>query len=89
MHDEVKLVGALAGAGLIVGIAKMLAADDPITWKQAIGRAILSGATGLAAGAIVIFIPGVSFVAQVALACILASLGTSALETMFTRIVKK
>ncbi|WP_423373197.1 hypothetical protein [Stenotrophomonas maltophilia] len=89
MHDEVKLVGALAGVGLIVGIAKMLTSNDPITWKQAVGRAILSGATGLAAGAIVIFIPGVSFVAQVALACILASLGTSALETVLNRVVNK
>lgn len=33
MHDEVKLVGALAGVGLIVGIAKMLTSNDPITWK--------------------------------------------------------
>jgi len=80
MHDEVKLVGALAGVGLIVGIAKMLTSNDPITWKQALGRAILSGATGLAAGAIV---------AQVALACILASLGTSALETVLNRVVNK
>jgi len=89
MHDEVKLVGALAGVGLIVGIAKMLTSSEPITWKQAVGRAILSGATGLAAGAIVIFIPGVSFVAQVAVACVLASLGTSALESLFKRIVNK
>ncbi len=89
MHDEVKLVGALAGAGLIVGIAKMLTSNEPLTWKQACGRAILSGATGVAAGAIVILIPGVSFVAQVALACILSSLGTSALESLFKRVVTK
>lgn len=89
MDQEAKLVGALAGAGFIVGIAKLLNSDEPIKVRQAIGRAILSGATGLAAGAAVIFIPGISFVAQVALACILSSLGTSALETLFARIVKK
>ncbi len=89
MNDEVKLAAALVAAGFTVGIAKMLTSNDPITWKQALGRAILSGATGLAAGVVVIFIPGVSFVAQVALACVLASLGTSAVESLFKRVVDK
>lgn len=89
MHEEVKLVGSLAGVGVLIGIAKMLTSDEPLKARQVIGRAILSGALGLAAGAAVIFIPGISFVAQVALACVLASLGTSALESMFNRIVKK
>jgi len=89
MNEELKLVGALTGVGFLVGIAKMLSSDEPIKLRHALGRAILSGALGLAAGAVVIFIPGVSFVAQVALACILASLGSSALESMFNRVVKK
>ena len=86
MHEDLKLVGALAGTGFLVGIAKLITSNETITWKQAVGRAILSGTTGLAAGCVVIFIPGVSFVAQVALACALASLGTSALEALFNRI---
>lgn len=89
MQDEVKLVGALAGVGALIGIAKMLNSDEPIRVRQAVGRAVLSGATGLAAGAVVIFIPGVGFVAQVALACILASLGASALEGWLKMVFKK
>lgn len=89
MQEEAKLVGALAGAGVLVGIAKMLTSDEPLKARQVLGRAILSGATGLAAGAAVIFIPGLAFVPQVALACVLASLGTSAIESLFNRIVKK
>lgn len=89
MKEDLHLIGALAGAGFLVGIAKLLAADEPLKLRHVVGRAILSGALGLAAGAVVIFIPGVTFVAQVALACILASLGASALESMFHRIVKK
>lgn len=89
MNPEVKLVGALTLAGLFVGVAKLLNSDEPLKARQVVGRAMLSGATGLAAGAAVIFIPGISFVAQIALACILSSLGTSAIEAMFKRIVTK
>jgi len=89
MPSEIKLAGTLAGVGFVVGLAKMLIGTEPLTWRIVIGRAVLSGALGLAAGAIVIFVPGISFIGQVSVACILASLGTSALEPLFNRIVKK
>jgi hypothetical protein len=86
---DAKLLAALGTAGVLIGVGKMLADDKPLKARQAIGRAILSGALGVAAGAIVIAIPGVGFVPQVALACILTSLGTSALEVLFSRLVHK
>jgi len=89
MNEDLKLVGALAGAGLLVGLGKLLTADEPIKARQVVGRAILSGATGLAAGAVVIFIPGIGIVAQIALACIMSSLGASSIEAIFSRIVRK
>jgi len=86
--DEMKLVGMLAGVGFVVGAAKLLVSDERVTWRGVVGRAVLSGALGLAAGAVVIFIPGVSFVGQVGLACLLTSLGSSALESVLQYFIK-
>ena len=89
MYEDLKLLAALLTAGVAVGIAKMLVSEEPIKIRQAVGRAILSGALGLAAGAIVIVVPGITLVAQVGLACAVSSLGTSALEKLFSRLVAK
>lgn len=88
-NDELKLLAALAAAGVAIGIGKLLASEEPINLRQAIGRAILSGALGVAAGAIVLLFPGIGIVPQIAVACILASLGASALELLFNRFLKK
>lgn len=84
-----KLIATLTGVGVAVGVAKMLVSDEKLTPRIILGRAILSGATGLAAAAVVVFIPGISFVAQVGIACILSSLGTSALEALLPKVLKK
>jgi len=89
MPSEIRLAGTLAGVGVIVAFAKMLVSAEPLTWRVVVGRAILSGALGLAAGAIVIFVPEVTFIGQVALACILTSLGESALTPWLNRIVSR
>lgn len=89
INDEIKLLAALAAAGVAIGIGKLLASDEPIKLRQAVGRAILSGALGVAAGAIVMLFPGIGIVPQIAVACILASLGASSLELLFNRFLKK
>lgn len=87
--EDIKLLGSLAAVGAIVAVGKMLASEEKIKPRQIIGRAILSAALGVCAGAAVIVIPGISFVAQVALACVLTSLGVSALEAVFNKYLKK
>ncbi len=84
-----KLLAALAAAGVLIGVGKLLASDEPVKLRQAIGRAILNGALGVAAGAIVLLFPGIGLVPQIAVACILASLGVSTLEVLFNRVLKK
>jgi len=88
-HDELKLLAALVVAGVLIGIGKILASDEPIRLRQAVGRAIHSGALGAAAGAIVLLFPAIGFVPQIAVACILTSLGVSSLEALFNRFLKK
>jgi len=89
MPSEIKLAGTLASVGFVVAFAKMLLDPEPLTWRTVVGRAVLSGVLGVAAGAIVIFVPEVTFMGQVALACILTSLGESALTPFLTRITGK
>ena len=87
--EDIKLLASLALAGTIVAVGKMLSGDEKLKPRQVVGRMITSAALGTIAGAAVAFLPGLSFVAQVGLACALASLGTSAVEAMFSRVVKK
>ncbi|WP_408953169.1 hypothetical protein [Lysobacter sp. Hz 25] len=89
MNEDLKLLTALGCAGAVIGIAKMLSSTEKLKPRQIVGRAILSGALGVAAGAIVLLFPGIGFVPQIAVACILASLGVSALEVLFNRFLNK
>ncbi len=89
MQEEHKLLIVLPLVGAIIGIAKMLNSDEPLKVRQVFARAVLNGALGMGAGAVVLLVPGVGFVAQVAIACILASLGVSALEGLFQRLLRK
>lgn len=77
----------LAMVGALVGIGTLLASTERLTWRVVIGRAISSGALGMSAAALLSFMPTLPFAAQLGLAAVLASLGTSALERLFQRVI--
>lgn len=85
---DTSLLLALGAAGMLVGMGQLLAKGEKITARLLIARAILSGALGVCAAAVTIVVPGISFAAHVGLACVLSSLGTSAVERLFQRVVK-
>lgn len=90
IHDEATkgvLWLTLIGAG--IGLGQLLASQEPITKRLVIGRAISSGALGMAAAAVLSFMPELPFAAQMGLAATIASLGTSALERVFQRVIGK
>ncbi|MGQ5253980.1 hypothetical protein ACULMA_17335 [Xanthomonas arboricola pv. corylina] len=87
--EELTLLGTLGAVGALIGIAKLLVSDEPLKPRQVLGRAILHGGLGLAAAAVMVFLPSISVVAQVGIACVFASLGTSALEAAFNKYLKK
>ncbi len=88
IHDDAsKGVLTLALIGSLVGIGQLLASEDKLTLRLVIGRAITSGALGMAAGAVIAFYPLVPFEAQIGIAAVIASLGTSALEKVLQRIL--
>jgi hypothetical protein len=87
IHDDsTKGVLGLALIGAVVGLGKLLASDETLTKRVVAGRALSSGALGMAAAAILSFMPDIPFTAQMGIAALLSSLGTSALERIIQRI---
>ena len=84
--DATKGVLWLAVLGATVGLGQLLLTKDVLTVRIIVGRAICSGALGMAAAAVISFMPLLPFAAQLGLAAVLASLGTSALERIVQRI---
>lgn len=76
-------IGILGLFGLLAGLGTLLASKEVLTMRIVIGRALASFTLGVASASILAFVPGLSFEAQVGLACLLSSLGTSGLERMY------
>jgi hypothetical protein len=83
MTDDLSLgetIAVLVTVGVFTALGKLLASNEKLTWRLVFGRAIVSAALSLAAGAMLAFIPGLSTLALVGLACASAVLGEQFLE---------
>lgn len=78
---------ALAAVGVLIGMGQLLRSEERITWRLAVGRALTTGGLSMAAGAALVWAPGIPFVAQLGIAASLASLGAAGLERMFARFL--
>jgi len=87
--NNAKLLGSLAIAGLVAGLGTLLASEEPITTRVVVGRALSSMALGVTAAAAMVWIPGLSYTAQVGIACAVASLGTSGLERLYQKVMNR
>jgi hypothetical protein len=85
-HSTSTVLSLLAGTGALVGIGKLLVSKDRITLRVVIGRAITSAAMGSAAAVVLAFFPDLPLAAQCGIAALMASLGTSGVETLFKQI---
>ena len=66
--------------GVVAGMGQLLASEEKLSARIVIGRAISSGAMGLAASLILIWYPNINPMAMCGLAALLASVGTSGIE---------
>jgi len=82
-----KAIGALGAAGLVVGLGQLLASEERLTKRIVIGRALSSAGLGAASAGILAWLPDLPLVAQLGIACTMASLGTSGLERLFQRVL--
>jgi hypothetical protein len=89
MNSDTKLAVTLVTIGSVVGIGKLLASAEKITARVVIARAIISGALGLCAAAASLMFPDISPNATIGVACVLSSLGSSAVESLFQKFLSK
>lgn len=86
--SEKGTIGLLVITGIVLSVGQMMLSRDEITVRVAIGRAIVSGGLGAAAGAFLAMFPELPETALVGIACVLVSLGTSALERTLRRLTR-
>lgn len=73
--------------GVAIGIGQLLASQERLTRRIVIGRALSTGGIAMGAGIALVWFPALPPVAMIGIAAILASLGTSALEKIFQRLL--
>jgi hypothetical protein len=81
--------GALGLVGLIIGIGQLLASTERLTMRIVVGRALSSAGLGASSAAILVWVPGLPVTAQFGIAALIASLGTSGLEKVLQRVIKR
>lgn len=89
-YDEATKVATTLGlVGVIVGIGQLLASTEKLTPRIVFGRALSSAGLGAASSAALVIMPDLPLAAQLGLAALFASLGTSALERGFQKWLGK
>lgn len=83
------LLAYLASLGAAIGLGQLLLSDEVITWRRAIGRAIVTAGLSAGGASVLAWIPGLPTAAVIGIGAAVASLGTSGLERMFQRFLNK
>lgn len=86
MDDTSKSLITAAALGAAIGLGQLASSAQPITWRLALGRAVVSGGLATACGTALIWWPTLHPMALVGLAAALASLGTSGVERLLARM---
>lgn len=86
MPDKVYPVLLMILAAIAAGLGNLMAGNEQLTWRKVLGRAISSGALGLAAGTILIKYPDIHPIGLCGLAALLGSFGTSGMERVIQKI---
>ncbi len=86
-------IGQIANAalfslvGIAIGLGQLLASQEVLTWRIILGRSLSTGGLGMAAGAVLVWVPDLPLLGQIGIAASLASLGASGLERLFQRAI--
>ncbi len=78
-HPE-GFLAILAGLGAVVGLGKLLASTEPLTFRLVVGRALIHAGFGATAGATTLLFPSADPLVMFGVAAGMASLGNSAIE---------
>ena len=89
MTNEESLLVKIGLVGFMLGIAKLLAGDEAITWRKVIGRSLLGTGSSLIAGLIMIPHPNAPQLVVVGAAALLGILGHSLIEWVVITYIDK
>lgn len=68
----------LFAVGVFIWLAKYLASEEDLTWRQIVGKSVLNGSASLMAGTLVLFVSNPPTIALIGLSAFLGSLGSEA-----------
>ncbi|EPN2803322.1 holin [Serratia marcescens] len=85
MNDNDNLLTRLMFLGAFIGLGKLLAGDEPITWRLLLGRTILGSAASLVAGMALLHFDDIDELALVAIASALGIAGHTVIEAAAKR----
>lgn len=88
-HGTLETLLLLASMGALIGIGKLLDASEPVSWRKAIGRAIVTSGLALSGGLVLVMFPQAPILVVLAAGAAAASLGTSYLENLLSRYSKQ
>ena len=89
MTDDESLLVKIGLVGFMLGIAKLLAGDEAITWRKVVGRSLLGTGSSLIAGLIMIPHPNAPQLVVVGAAALLGILGHSLIEWLVITYIDK
>lgn len=89
MTNDESLLVKIGLVGFMLGIAKLLAGDEAITWRKVVGRSLLGTGSSLIAGLIMIPHPNAPQLVVVGAAALLGILGHSLIEWVVITFIDK
>jgi hypothetical protein len=73
--------------GALIGLGQILDSAEQLSWRIVVGRALVSAGLASTAPALLAWFPQMPRMAEFAFAAVLASLGTSALQSLVRRVL--
>jgi hypothetical protein len=73
--------------GALIGLGQILDSAEQLSWRVVVGRALVSAGLASTAPALLAWFPQMPRMAEFAFAAVLASLGTSALQSLVRRLL--
>jgi hypothetical protein len=73
--------------GVLIGLGQVLDSTETLSWRIIVGRALVSAGLASMAPVILLWFPKMPFTAELAVAALIASLGTSGLQMIVKHIV--
>jgi hypothetical protein len=73
--------------GALIGLGQLLDSAERLSWRVVVGRALVSAGVASTAPALLAWFPQMPRMAEFAFAAMLASLGTSAIQSIVKRLL--